>query len=92
VIVRPSRGLENAVVFLQFFAAGSDIDVAFGIVGEVAARKASVPPESQWRVLPNDWHMPFIVAQCSKPDALTVIGVDRRSANFGKTVDRLDMP
>jgi hypothetical protein len=36
--------------------------------------------------------MPFIVAQCSKPDALTVIGVDRRSANFGKTVDRLDMP
>jgi len=26
-----------------------------------------------------------------KPDALTVAGVDRRSANFGKTVDRLDM-
>jgi len=28
----------------------------------------------------------------SKPDALAVIDVDRRSANFGKTVYRLDMP
>jgi 56kDa selenium binding protein (SBP56) len=27
-----------------------------------------------------------------KPDVLMVVGVDRRSANFGKTVDRLDMP
>jgi hypothetical protein len=27
-----------------------------------------------------------------KPDVLTVVGIDRRSANFGKTVDRLDMP
>jgi hypothetical protein len=38
--VSPSRGLEKARwYFFQFFAAGADIEVAFGIVGEVAAGK-----------------------------------------------------
>src|ERR1700722_3071802 len=34
---------ERGVVFLQLFAAGVNIGVAFGIVGEVAARKGYVP-------------------------------------------------
>src|SRR5277367_4242560 len=33
---------ESAVVFLQLFAAGADIEVAFGIVSEVAAGEGSV--------------------------------------------------
>jgi hypothetical protein len=33
---------ERAVIFLQLFAAGANIDVAFGIVGEIAARKGPV--------------------------------------------------
>ena len=42
-MVRPSRGLEKfAVVFLQLFAAGTDIDVGFGVEDEVAAGKGSV--------------------------------------------------
>jgi hypothetical protein len=33
---------ESAVVFLQLFAAGANIEVAFGVLDEVAARKSSV--------------------------------------------------
>ena len=36
-------------------------------------------------------HAVLLSPDRSKPDALTVVGVDRRSADFGKIVDRLDM-
>jgi hypothetical protein len=73
------------------FAAGANRGVAFGIVGEVAARKGYVPRISV-EAPPERLAYAVLLPDRSKRDALTVVGVNRRSAKPGKTVDRLDTP
>jgi hypothetical protein len=83
---------ERAVVFLQLFAAEANIGVAFGIIGEVAARKGAVPRISVEAPAERLAYAVLLSHDRSKQDALTVVGVNRRSANRGKTVEPRDMP
>jgi hypothetical protein len=83
---------ERAVVFLQLFAAGANIGVAFGIVGEVAARKGYVPRISVEAPAERLAYAVLLSPDRPKQGALMVVGINRRSANGGKTVDRLDTP
>jgi hypothetical protein len=75
---------ERAVVFLQLFAAEANIGVAFGIVGEVAARKGSVARISVEAPAERLPYAVLLAPDRSKQDALTVVGVNRRSANRGR--------
>jgi hypothetical protein len=83
---------ERAVVFLQRLAAGANIGVAFGIIGEVAARKRYVPRISVEAPAERLAYAVLLSPDRSKQDTLTVVGVNRRSADRGKTVDRLYTP